>query len=108
MRILTKEPLVRCYQVLHEAGCQGEDSGLTASDLAGRCDQRYGARHQGYWGKQLQALAEMGYAEKSGRCSIARRFGSLWHPTSSSEGVPRCSPSHYPTAPTGILRMSRR
>jgi len=67
MRILTKEPLVRCYQVLHEAGCQGEDSGLTASDLAGRCDQRYGARHQGYWGKQLQALAEMGYAEKSGR-----------------------------------------
>jgi hypothetical protein len=67
MRTLTKEPLVRCYQVLHEAGCHTEEAGLTASDLAERCDQRYGARHQGYWGKQLQALAEMGYAEKSGR-----------------------------------------
>ncbi len=67
MRTLTKEPLVRCYQVLHEAGCDGEDTGLTASDLGARCDQRYGARHQGYWGKQLQALTDMGYAEKSGR-----------------------------------------
>ncbi len=67
MRILTKEPLVRCYQVLHESGCHGEDTGLTASILEARCNERYGLRHQGYWGKQLQALAEMGYAEKSGR-----------------------------------------
>ena len=63
MRILREVSLVRCYQVLHEARCNGD--GLTASDLAARCDQRYGA--QGYWGRQLEALADMGYAEKSGR-----------------------------------------
>ncbi len=68
MRTLTKEPLVRCDQVLHEAGCDGEDTGLTASALRARCNRRYGARHQGYWEKQqLQALSDMGYAEKSGR-----------------------------------------
>jgi len=65
MRILREVSLVRCYQVLHEAGCNGV--GLTASDLAARCDQRYGARHQGYWSRQLLALADMGYAKKSGR-----------------------------------------
>jgi hypothetical protein len=67
MRTLTEVPLVRCYQVLHETGRHTEDGGLTASDLSYRCNQRYGARHYGYWGKQLQALADMGYAEKSGR-----------------------------------------
>jgi hypothetical protein len=61
------EPCMQCYQVLHEASSDGEGSGLTTSDLAARCDRRYGARHQGYWGKQLLALADMGYAEKSGR-----------------------------------------
>jgi len=72
MRILREVPLVRCYQVLQEAGSQTEDAGLTASDLADRCDRRYGARHQGYWAKQLQALAEMGYAE-IGRASCRER-----------------------------------
>ncbi len=67
MRMLVKEPLVRCYQVLHEAGRHTEDAGLTARDLTERCNRRYGARHAGYWGKQLQALADMGYAQKSGR-----------------------------------------
>ncbi len=67
MRMFTKEPWAQCYLVLREAGCHGEDTGLTASDLGARCNRRYGARHQGYWEKQLKALAEMGYAEKSGR-----------------------------------------
>ena len=58
---------MQCYQVLREAGCHGEDTGLTASDLGALCNRRYGARYQGYWEKQLKALAEMGYAEKSGR-----------------------------------------
>ena len=67
MRAIAKEPWVQCYLVLREAGCHADGAGLTASDLGARCNRRYGARHQGYWEKQLQALADMGYAEKSGR-----------------------------------------
>jgi len=61
MRTLTKKPMVRCYQVLHEA------DGLTAGDLTARCNQRYGLHGKEYWNRQLQALAEMGCAQKSGR-----------------------------------------
>jgi hypothetical protein len=75
MPMLAKKPLAQCYQVLHEAGCDGGDTGLTSSDLGRRCNRRYGARHQGYWEKQRQALADMGYAEKSAAGSTARRFG---------------------------------
>jgi hypothetical protein len=64
---LREVSLVGCYQVLHEAGVDANVGGLTASDLGARCNRRYGARYQGYWEKQLTALAEMGYAEKSGR-----------------------------------------
>jgi hypothetical protein len=67
MPILREVPLVRCYEVLHEACGHAEHGGLTARDLGARCNRRYGVRHQGYWEKQLKALAEMGYAEKTGR-----------------------------------------
>jgi len=60
-----KEPWRQCFQVLHEANRNGD--GLTASDLSERCNQLYGARYQGYWGRQLEALADMGFAQKSGR-----------------------------------------
>ena len=67
MLMLAKTPWVQCYQVLREAGCHGEDTGLTVSALEARCNERYGIRCTGYWNKQLRALVDMGYAEKSGR-----------------------------------------
>jgi len=67
MPILRQVPLVRCYEVLTEAAQHSEGGGLTASDLSERCNQRYGAHSKEYWSRQLQALADMGYAEKTGR-----------------------------------------
>ena len=53
--MLVKTPWVQCYQVLREAGCHGEDTGLTVSALEARCNERYGIRCTGYWNKQLRA-----------------------------------------------------
>ena len=64
--MLANEPLAQCYEVLHEAGA------LTAGDLSGRCNQRYGIRSGDYWGRQLRALADLGYAKRTGRwCNSA-------------------------------------
>jgi hypothetical protein len=62
---LRKVPLVRCYQVLNEVSTQY--GGLTAGDHSDCFNRRYGVHGKEYWNRQLQALADMGYAEKSGR-----------------------------------------
>jgi hypothetical protein len=66
MRVLARESWVQCYETLREAGA------LTAGDLSARCNQRYGVRSGDYWGKQLHALADLGYAKRTGRwCNSA-------------------------------------
>ena len=55
-----QDSCMQCYQVLTES------AGFTTGDVSERCNQLYGTRYPGYWGRQLQALADMGYAQKSG------------------------------------------
>lgn len=72
--MIVKEPMKLAYDVLREAGRYGDNAGITAMDLEKKCNARYGKRCNDYWTKQLEALADMGYAEKaralSGKAAI--------------------------------------